>query len=85
MESFFQIDKCHIEFPVFREILLLKLSKNKNCICCASTGAEAKLCFINVNCFAYDVFDHCFNNLLEHDQLISVHDICSDLKHLLFL
>ena len=61
-KAFFQIDKCHIQFPVFCETLLLKLSKNKNGICCASTGAEAKLHFINLNYVTYDVFDHFFNN-----------------------
>ena len=62
-EGLFEIGKCHIQFPMFCKILFLKLSKNKNCICCVSTGAEPKLRFINVNCLTYDVIDRSFNNL----------------------
>ena len=56
IEGLFQINKCHTQFPVFCEILFLKLSNNKNCICCTSTWPEAKLHFISVNCVTYDVY-----------------------------
>ena len=62
-KAFSKSTNANIQFPVFCEILLMKLSKNENCICCTSTGAEAKLHFINVNCFTYDVFGHSFSNL----------------------
>ena len=63
LQAFFKLSKCHVQFPVFCKIVLLKLHKNKNCICCTSTGAEAKLHLINVNCVTDDVFDHTFNKL----------------------
>ena len=63
LQAFFKLSKCHVQFPVFCKIVLLKLHKNKNCICCTSTEAEAKLHLINVNCATDDVFDHTFNKL----------------------
>ena len=34
LQAFFKLSKCHVQFPVFCKIVLLKLHKNKNCICC---------------------------------------------------